>query len=84
MNLHVFKMDTWQYLLCFKSDFDAVKSKIGLLNEYFKSVHLLPPTVSVPPQSIRSPSLSVPLFGYLRCFKSDFDAVKSKIGRLDD
>ena len=34
MNLHVFKMDTWQYLLCFKSDFDAVKSKVSTPLKY--------------------------------------------------
>ena len=48
------------YLRSFKSDFDAVKSIVGLLNEQIKtgySVHspllvFVPPSVSVPPLTI--------------------------------
>ena len=29
-------------------------------------------------------SVSVPPFGYLRCFKSDLDAVKSNVGLLNE
>ena len=36
-----------------------------------------------PSQCLSPPSVSVSPFGYLRCFKSDFDAVKSKVNLLN-
>ena len=36
-----------------------------------------------PSISVRPPSVSVPPFGYLRSFKSDLDAVRSKVGLLN-
>ena len=69
------------YLKCFKMDFDAVKSKVGLLNKYIKtsySVHS-PLTVLVPP-----PFNICFLFGYLSCLKSDLDVEKSKVNLLNE
>ena len=62
------------YLSCFKSEFEAVMGKLGLLIELIKTS--IPQPVYVPP------SVSVPPVWYLRCFKSDFHAVKSKVGLL--
>ena len=41
------------------------------------TVYFLPPNVC-PPLGVHPPLVSVPSFGYLRCFKLDFDAVKSQ------
>ena len=55
-------------------DFVTVKSKVGLLNKEVKIIY-----------SVHFPlTVSVPSFGYLRCFKSIFDAVKSKVGLLNE
>ena len=66
-------------ILCFKSNLDAVKSKVGPVNEYFRTRHSLPPNlVSMPPL------VSAPPISSLQCFKSDFDAVKSKVSPIND
>ena len=41
-------------------------------------------TVCPPPLCACTPLVSVPPFCYLRCFKSDFNAVKRKIDLLKD
>ena len=65
------------YLRCFNSDFDAVKSKVGLVNEYIRTRHSLPlNSVSV------SALVSAPPFIYLQSFKLDFNDSKHKVGLL--
>ena len=49
-------------------DFDAVKDKVGPINEYFRTCHSMTSKTQFPP------------FTYLHCFKSDFNNVKSKAG----
>ena len=66
------------YLRCFKSDFDAVNGKFGLLIEWTEmstsnSATLRPFTMA---EQCHTQNF------YLRCFMSDFDAVKSKFGLL--
>ena len=65
------------YLRHYKSDFDTLKSKVGLLDEYIST-------------SYKASLLLVPLkvwelaISYLSHYKSDFDAVKGTGGRLDE
>ena len=66
------------YLRCFKSYFDAVKGKFGLLIEYIEMVTSNCATLR--PFSLAEQCHTQNF--YLRCFKSDFDAVKSKFGLL--
>ena len=62
----------WSYLSHFKSDFDSVKSKIGILNSYN-------------PLASRQEMLWVALIclAISQNFKSDLDGVKSKVGPLN-
>ena len=66
------------YLRCFKSDFDAVKGKFGLLIEQIEMATSNGATLK---PFILAEQCHTQNF-YLRRFKSDFDAVKSKFGLL--
>ena len=63
----------------FKSDFDAVKSKVGLIYKQIKTSFYLPSPLGSPPLL----SVCFPL-GYLRCFKSGLEAIKSNVGLLNE
>ena len=66
------------YLRCFKSDFDAVKGKFGLVIEQIEMATSNSATLR--PFSLAEQCHTQNF--YLRCFKSDFDAVKGKFGLL--
>ena len=66
------------YFRCFRSDFDAVKSKFGLLIEQIEMATSNSATLR--PFSLAE-QFHTQNF-YLGCFKSDFDAVKGKFGQL--
>ena len=55
---------------------DVLSQILMLKKDYDKILCALPFPVSFPL------SVSVPLFGYLRCFKSDLNDVKSKVELL--
>ena len=66
------------YLCQFNSDFDTVKSKVGLLRLRLAFICPPPSQCSSPPLSVCSP------FYNLWCLKSDLDAVKSNFGLLNE
>ena len=69
------------YLRCFKLDFDAVKSKFGLLIKFVQFVQFVLFVQFV--QCIQFVQFAEQCHTqnfYLRCFKLDFDAVKRKFG----
>ena len=63
------------YLSHYKSDFYAVKSKVGLLDEYIPSSYKA--SLLLVPNKVRELAIR-----NLSHYRSDFDAVKSKVGLL--
>ena len=57
------------YLIHYRSDFDAVKSKVGLLDEYM---------------NVKAFAICLPKWGTPSRLKVDFDAVTCKVGLLDE
>ena len=72
---HIVRELAISYLRHYKSDFDAVKSKVGLLDEYIPSSYKA--SLQLVPHKVRELAIS-----YLSLYRSDFDAVKSKVGLL--
>ena len=65
------------YLIHYRSDFYAVKSKTGVLDEYSPTSYKA--SLQLVPHKVWELAIS-----YLRHYKSDFDTVKSKVGLLDE
>ena len=63
------------YLIHYRSDFDAVKSKVGQLYEYSPTSYKA--KLQLVPHKVRELAIS-----YLRHYKSDFDTVIRKVGLL--
>ena len=64
------------YLMCFKPDFDTIKRRVDLFNEYIKtSCYMLPLQCSFP-LDVLPPSVCVTPFGYIRGFKTDINTVQ--------
>ena len=65
------------YLIHYRSDFDAVKSKVGQVYEYSPTSYK--DKLQLVPHKVRELAIS-----YLRHYKLDSDAAKSKDGLHDE
>ena len=74
---HIVRELAISYLRHYKLDFDAVKSKVGLHDEYISTSYKA--SLQLVPHKVRELAIS-----YLSHYKLDFDSVKSKVGLLDE
>ena len=70
------------YFWCFKSDLDAVKNKVGLLNGLIRTSYCVPytPQCSSPSHYVPSPLSVCSPFQLSQVLKPDFYVIKSKDG----